>query len=136
MRFALTEDQVDFRDAVRALLAERCTPDAVRSAWGGTVGRHVAGATAGTGVGDGDGRVPAAWSALAEMGVLGLLVPEDHDGLGLTDEDLVPLLIECGRVGVCRIRSPPRPEWRPRSSGTPPRRSSRRRGSHGSHRAT
>jgi alkylation response protein AidB-like acyl-CoA dehydrogenase len=93
MRFALSEDQVDFRDAVRGLLADTCPPDAVRAAWGGAVGEH-------TGGGGGDGRVRAAWSALAEMGVLGLLVPEDHGGLGMTDEDLVPLLVECGRAGL------------------------------------
>jgi alkylation response protein AidB-like acyl-CoA dehydrogenase len=93
MRFALTEDQADFRDAVRGLLADTCPPEAVRAAWGGAVGEH-------TGGGGGDGRVRAAWSALAEMGVLGLLVPEDHGGLGLTDEDLVPLLVECGRAGL------------------------------------
>ena len=93
MRFALSEDQADFRDAVRGLLADTCPPDAVRSAWGGAAGDH-------TGGGGGDGRVRAAWSALAEMGVLGLLVPEAHGGLGLTDEDMVPLLIECGRAGL------------------------------------
>lgn len=93
MRFALTEDQADFRDAVRGLLADTCPPEAVRAAWGGAVGEH-------TGGGGGDGRVRAAWSALAEMGVLGVLVPEAHGGLGMTDEDLVPLLVECGRAGL------------------------------------
>ena len=93
MRFALTEDQVDFRDAVRGLLEDTCPPDAVRAAWGGAVGEH-------TGGGGGDGRVRAAWSALAEMGVLGLLVPEADGGLGLGDEDIVPLLVECGRAGL------------------------------------
>ena len=84
MRFALSEDQVDFRDAVRGLLADTCPAEAVREAWDG----------------DHPGRVPAAWSALAEMGVLGLLVPEQHGGLGLADEDIVPLLVECGRAGL------------------------------------
>jgi alkylation response protein AidB-like acyl-CoA dehydrogenase len=89
MRFALTEDQIDFRDAVRGLLADTCPPDAVRAAWGGPLGTP-----------DGDGRVRVAWSALAEMGVLGILVPEEHGGLGMTDEDVVALLVECGRVGL------------------------------------
>ena len=93
MRFALTEDQVDFRDAVRGLLDDTCPPDAVRAAWAGTAGEHI-------GAGGGDGRVRTAWSALAEMGVLGLLVPEEHGGLGLTDEDIVPLLVECGRAAL------------------------------------
>jgi alkylation response protein AidB-like acyl-CoA dehydrogenase len=97
VRFALSEDQVGFRDAVRSLLADTCPPEAVRAAWGGEVGRH-------TDVGDASpvdqGRVRPAWSALAEMGVLGLLVPEDSGGLGLTDEDVVPLLVECGRAAL------------------------------------
>ncbi len=93
MRFALTDDQIEFRDAVRALLADTCAPDAIRGAWSDP-------ALAGGGAGGGAGRVPAAWSALAEMGVLGICVPEADGGLGMTDEDLVPLLIEVGRAGL------------------------------------
>ncbi len=93
MRFALTDEQIEFRDAVRALLADTCGPDDVRGAWSDPV-------LAGGGPGGGNGRVPAAWSALAEMGVLGICVPEEHGGLGMTDEDLIPLLIEVGRVGL------------------------------------
>ena len=82
MRFELTPDQIDLRDAVQVLLGDLCTPDAVRGAW------------------DGDGRVRAAWDALVEMGVLGALVAESAGGLGMTDEDVVPLLVECGRVAL------------------------------------
>ena len=91
MRFAPTEDQIDFRDAVRGLLADTCPPDAVRAAWREQVGEVPGG---------GDGRVRAAWDALAEMGVLGVMVPEGSGGLGLTDEDIVPLLVECGRAAL------------------------------------
>lgn len=93
MRFELTDEQIEFRDAVRALLADTCGPDDIRAAWTDPV-------LAGGGPGGGDGRVPAAWSALGEMGVLGITVPEAHGGLGMTDEDLVPLLIEAGRAGL------------------------------------
>lgn len=93
MRFALSEEQQEFRDAVRALLADTCGPDDVRAAWGDAT-------LAGGGPGGGDGRVRRAWSALGEMGVLGLCVPEAHGGLGGTDEDLVPLLVEVGRAGL------------------------------------
>lgn len=97
MRFALNEDQTAFRDAVRALLDDTCPPEAVRASWGGSVGRH-------TGVGDASpsthGRVPAAWSGLAGMGVLGMIVPESLGGMGLDDEWVVPLLVECGRVAL------------------------------------
>lgn len=91
MRFALTEDQTDFREAVRGLLADTCPPEAVRAAWRDQVGEVPGG---------GDGRVRPAWDALAEMGVLGLMVPETAGGLGMGDEDLVPLLVECGRAAL------------------------------------
>ena len=93
MRFALTDEQIEFRDAVRALLADTCTPDDLRAAWSDPV-------LAGGGPGGGDGRVRAAWEALGQMGVLGICVPEAHGGLAMTDEDLVPLLVEVGRAGL------------------------------------
>ena len=93
MRFALTDEQIEFRDAVRGLLADTCGPEDVRAAWSDAE-------LAGGGPGGGNGRVPAAWSALAEMGVLGITVPESHGGLGMTDEDLVPLLLEVDRAGL------------------------------------
>lgn len=93
MRFALTDEQLEFRDAVRALLSDTCEPDHVRAAWADPV-------LAGGGPGGGDGRVRGAWDALGQMGVLGICVPEAHGGLGMTDEDLVPLLIEVGRAGL------------------------------------
>ncbi len=93
MRFAPTEDQLEFAAAVRDLLADTCTPALVRSAWGGAVGAH-------TELGSGDGRVRSAWDALAEMGVLGLTVPEANGGMGMSDDDLIGIIIECGRVGL------------------------------------
>ena len=93
MRFALSDEQIEFRDAVQGLLADTCGPDDIRAAWADPV-------LAGGGPGGGDGRVPEAWAALGEMGVLGICVPEAHGGLGMTDEDLVPLLIEVGRAGL------------------------------------
>jgi alkylation response protein AidB-like acyl-CoA dehydrogenase len=93
VRFALSDEQSEFRDAVRALLADTCGPDALRAAWSDAV-------LAGGGPGGGDGTVPAAWSALAEMGVIGLQVPEACGGLSMSDEDLIPLLIEVGVAGL------------------------------------
>jgi alkylation response protein AidB-like acyl-CoA dehydrogenase len=89
MRFAFSDDQLLFRDTVRDLLAKTCPPEQVRHAW------------AGEGRDDGDaGRPTEVWSALADMGVLGLQVPEAHGGLGLTELDLVLLLEESGRVAL------------------------------------
>jgi alkylation response protein AidB-like acyl-CoA dehydrogenase len=85
MRFAFTDDQLLFRDAVRDLLEARCPPAAVRAAWDAP---H-------------DAAIDRTrWRALADMGVLGVLVPEAHGGLGLTELDLVLLLEETGRAAL------------------------------------
>ena len=89
MRFAPTEEQTEFAAATGALLADTCPPSAVAAAWGGEVGRH-------TGLGDGDGRIRAAWDALVEMGVNGILVPEQQGGLAMSLDHLVGVLEECG----------------------------------------
>ncbi len=81
MRFSFTEDQILFRDTVADLLAKECPPEAVRWAWA-----------------DDGGRSPDLWAVLAEMGVIGLTVPESHGGLGMNEVDLIPLLTEAGRV--------------------------------------
>ncbi len=82
MHFAFTDQQLEFRDAVRQVLAKECATDDVRSAY----------------------EAPAArtprWSTLADLGVAGLTVPEAHGGLGLGLVDLVPLAEEAGRVAL------------------------------------
>jgi len=83
VRFAFTDEQLAFRDAVRDLLAKVAGPEALRAVW------------------DGDrGWDPAVWSHLAEMGVLGLLAPEPAGGLGLDEVDLVLILEEAGRAAL------------------------------------
>ena len=76
MRFAFTDDQVAFRDAVRDLLVRECPPSVVRDAW---TSQH--------------GRTGTVWVRLGEMGVLGA-------ALELTDVDLVLVLEECGYFAV------------------------------------
>lgn len=84
MRFAFSDDQKAFRDSLRSLLDKECTGEIVRRAWDR----------------DSSGRSPALWSKLAEMGIIGLTVPELHGGLGLREIDLVLLLEECGRAAL------------------------------------
>jgi alkylation response protein AidB-like acyl-CoA dehydrogenase len=84
MRFALTDDQVAFRDAVRELLAKECAPDVVRAAWAAPAGELDRGV----------------WDQLDAMGVLTMLVPEADGGLGLDETWLVPILEEAGRVAL------------------------------------
>ena len=70
MRFALTDDQVALRDAVRELLAKR-PPDA-----------------------------SATYDALVAMGVTSVLVPEADGGLGMDEVTAVAILEETGYVAL------------------------------------
>lgn len=82
MDFRPTDDQRLLADGVRDLLAGECTPDHVRAAW------------------DSGAPDPGRWKALVDLGVVGLLVPEAHGGMGLDDRDLVGLLVEAGRAAL------------------------------------
>jgi alkylation response protein AidB-like acyl-CoA dehydrogenase len=83
MRFAFTDEQRAFQRAVRDFLAKECPPEHVRAM-----------AT------DPTGRSPRLWKGLAELGVVGLTVPEEHGGLGGDERDLVLLLEEAGRAAL------------------------------------
>src|SRR3954470_3361649 len=96
MRFAFSEDQLAFRDAVRDLLEKACTPAHVRDAWTNETGR-----------------VPGLWEQLRAMGVVGMLASEANGGLGLTMVDLVLILEETGRYAV------PEPIVETAASGVP-----------------
>jgi len=84
MRFALTPEQQMSRDALRALLAEHCSPAQLRRVFES----------------DGLLRIPGLWSKLVELGVIGALAPEARGGLGLDAIDLCVLLEETGRAAV------------------------------------
>jgi alkylation response protein AidB-like acyl-CoA dehydrogenase len=84
MRFAFTEDQRLLAETVREVLTKACPPDVVRAAAGP----------------DPAARRGAAWHALAEVGLLGALIPEEHGGLGLTPLDTVLAFEETGRFAV------------------------------------
>ena len=58
MHFQFTEDQRGFQDSVRKFLDKECTPAHIRALWHTETGRS-----------------PELWAKLAEIGVLGLLVP-------------------------------------------------------------
>ena len=82
MHFAFTDTQLEFRDAVRQVLAKECTTADVRAAYEAPAART------------------ARWATLAELGVTGLTVPEQRGGLGLGLVDLVLLAEEAGRVAL------------------------------------
>lgn len=90
MRFAFTDDQLVLRDAVRDFLTKEHTAVQVREAW----------SSAATPAPADDRLDRPVWTALAEMGVVGLLVPEADGGLGMDVLDQVLLLEETGRVAL------------------------------------
>ena len=85
MRFSIAAVQADLRDAVRDLLARACPPSVVRAAWSPPR------------LSDVDSEL---WTALADMGLFAAAVPESVGGLGLAEDDLVPVLIELGYAAV------------------------------------
>ncbi len=84
MHFGFDDDQLAFRDAVRALLDKECPPESVRAAGDAAPGLLDRGV----------------WDRLAAMGVLATLVPEDRGGLGLDERSLVLVLEEAGRAAL------------------------------------
>jgi alkylation response protein AidB-like acyl-CoA dehydrogenase len=82
VRFAFTDEQLAMSAAVRDFLAKECPPAVVREAWANADGRS------------------GLWRKLGDLGVLGVLAPEEQGGLGGDMLDLVPLLEETGRAAL------------------------------------
>jgi alkylation response protein AidB-like acyl-CoA dehydrogenase len=83
VNFDFTEDQYALRDATREFLAGESSPAHVRAMWAHETGRS-----------------RGLWRQLAELGVIGLPVPEEHGGLGQDEVDLVLLLEEAGYAAL------------------------------------
>jgi len=81
MNFGFTEEQELLRAEVRKFLDERCPMTEVRRI-----------------AETGEGYSAELWKEMAELGWLGLLVPEAYGGAGLSWVDLVVLLEEIGRT--------------------------------------
>lgn len=80
MNFEFSDEQKQFRDSVRRFLAEKCPLEVTRR------------------VLDGDETHAAEiWRGLAEMGAIGVAVPEQHGGLGLGALELCVIAEEIGR---------------------------------------
>ncbi len=82
MDFEFSEEQLALRDVCRDLFAKQSSPERLRAIW------------------DGGERGTDLWRSLAEMGVLGLTVPEDHGGMGGNLVDLLLVLEEAGYHAV------------------------------------
>ncbi len=83
MDFTFSEDQLLFQESVRDFLVNEVTPERVRASWDSETGRE-----------------DALWSQLAELGLNGMTVPEEHGGLGMSEVDFVLLAQECGYVAL------------------------------------
>jgi len=81
MDFDVTEDQSDLRAAVREFLDKRTSEAEVRRVMETEIGHD-----------------PAVWAELAaELGLAALIVPEDHDGLGLGPVEVALVMTELGK---------------------------------------
>ena len=83
MDFTFTEDQLLFQESVRDFLVNEVTPERIRASWDSDTGRDT-----------------ALWNQLAELGLTGMTVPEEHGGLGMTELDFVLFAQECGYVAL------------------------------------
>lgn len=83
MDFRASDDQLLLQTTVRDFLAKECTAEVVRAVWEAETARS-----------------PDLWRKLAEIGLPGLLVPEEHGGMGLGEVDLFLLLEEVGRAAL------------------------------------
>ena len=86
MRFAVTERDTALAEAAGEVLAKQAGAEQIRAGWPG----------------DRTESVDAVWRTLAGVGVIGALVAEDADdlGLGLDENALPPLLEALGRSGL------------------------------------
>jgi alkylation response protein AidB-like acyl-CoA dehydrogenase len=80
MNFGFTEEQEFLRSTAREFLENECPMTVVRELMEDRIGYR-----------------PALWKQMAELGWLGLLVPEEHGGAGLGFVDLIVILEEMGR---------------------------------------
>src|SRR5437867_12948164 len=81
MNFDFSDDQKQMRDAARKFLSEKCSPKAVREVL--------------------DGKAPydkELWKGLAEMGFLGVAIPESYGGAGAGHLELCAVAEEIGRA--------------------------------------
>lgn len=83
MDLTLSSEQLEMQQTVRDLFAEKSAPDVVRAMEEDKIGYDA-----------------ELWSALADVGVLGLLIPDELGGLGFGWEEAVLVFEEAGRVLV------------------------------------
>ena len=83
MYFDFTDEQYQLRDAAKEFFAGESPASHVRAMWESDTGRSA-----------------ELWSKMAEIGFVGLTIPEEHGGLGMDEVDLVLILEEAGKVAL------------------------------------
>jgi alkylation response protein AidB-like acyl-CoA dehydrogenase len=83
MEFNFDEEQILLQETVRDFLSGECPVEFVRAQWETDTGR-----------------CPEFWSKLTEIGVPGVLVPEEFGGLGMSEIDSVLVFLEIGRAAL------------------------------------
>src|ERR1700680_2962625 len=81
MNFDFSDDQKQMRDAARKFLSEQCPPKAVRTVLDGKAAYD-----------------KELWKGLAEMGFLGVAIPEEFGGAGAGHLELCVIAEEMGRA--------------------------------------
>lgn len=83
MDFALNEDQEMLRTSVRDFLTTECPKSVVRELEASELGYS-----------------PEMWKRMAELGWMGLIIPEEYGGAGYTLLELALLFEEFGRAAM------------------------------------
>lgn len=83
MDFNFSEDQLAINEAAREMLVETATPESYRKM-----------------IDAGDARDADRWQTIVEMGLIGMLAPEDRGGLGLGLVDLIAIAEVAGYVAL------------------------------------
>src|SRR4030081_1497932 len=81
MNFDFSDEQKQMRDEARKFLAEKCPPKAVRAVLDGNASHD-----------------RELWKGLAEMGFLGVAIPEEYGGAGAGHLELCVIAEELGRA--------------------------------------
>ena len=83
MNFNFTEDQLQFKDAVKSFLTDECTPKLIRDGWSANNSFN-----------------QNRWDNIAELGVLSSNLSEEDGGLGMDQVALTLMVEEMGYAGL------------------------------------
>ena len=83
MNFNFTEEQIQFKDVVKSLLADECTPSSIREGWSAKKSFN-----------------HCRWNKISELGVLSSNLSEEDGGLGMDQVALSLMVEEMGYAGL------------------------------------